>query len=513
MDPNAPRDIDVSRARRLVRRAPRPQPETQEPKAPEPVTETAAKEPAAAQQKSPTHGTLPAIDYQAFREDPTDTIALPRQQASRPAGKAARPAPEAGALQDRPARKKAGAGRIVLWILAALVCAVVVLLGAAYWYVAGIFDPTEEGEGGQLIHTETMTPPELAESQINFLVLGLDYDADDAVERDRETMMADMILYCQYEKDEKMLKMLQIPRDCYIGLPEQTGGTGRINGLYSYGSDKENKVQNLVDVLYDTLKMPVDYYVAVEMEALKEFVNTFGGGAGIDVYIPTELNSYDEKTGALISHLEPGVHTLRGEELEFFLRCRKDPVNTPQGDINRLENQRYFYSALFKYVRTMSVSEMIRLMPVCVKYVNTNMPIDTCIALGLEFLSGGVPDENIVIGRLPVYDTQPLYNGQYVFGIAPQETADLLNEYFRPADAPVDVSELNILDCGARAVSGGVVEPEMSHMSADGTVSGGAKSAANGPEQASSQADGQSAANAPAAQPVGPEASSASAAA
>ena len=57
----------------------------------------------------------------------------------------------------------------------------------------------------------------------------------------------------------------------------------------------------------------------------------------------------------------------------------------------------------------MSVTEMVKIMPVCVKYVNTNMPMNTCIALGLEFLSGGVPDENIVIGRLPVYGMQVYY--------------------------------------------------------------------------------------------------------
>ena len=170
---------------------------------------------------------------------------------------------------------------------------------------------------------------------------------------------------------------------------------------------------------------------------------------------------------------------LRGEDLEFFLRCRKGP-GMASGDYDRLENQKYFYSALFRYVRTMSVTEMVKIMPVCVKYVNTNMPMNTCIALGLEFLSGGVPDENIVIGRLPVYGMQVYYTDSaledkpLITNVPAQETADFLNRYFRPADAPVAAEELNIPTFGDPAEWGGVSMGTMSHMAADGTVEEGA---------------------------------------
>ena len=55
--------------------------------------------------------------------------------------------------------------------------------------------------------------------------------------------------------------------------------------------------------------------------------------------------------------------------------------------------------------------------------------------------------------------------------IAPQETAAFLNQYFRPAEAPVSAQQLNVqLLTEGR---GGVVEPEMSHMNGDGTVTEG----------------------------------------
>ncbi len=397
------------------------------------------------------------------------------QAAALPRAEAAPDAPgKSGAKGKAPAHAKKGrrrAGKIVLCVLAALLAVALALFAAGYWYLSQIFSTSGEGAGGELTNEETFTPPQLAESQINFVVLGLDY-LEDAVERDRGSMLTDMILYCQYDSEAKTLKMLQIPRDVFVERPQETAQTGKINALYSFGASDTNKVQNLTDVLYDMFKLPVDYYVTIEMEALVEFTNTFGGGGGLEVYVPKTLE-YDG------SRLEQGWQVLRGEDLEFFLRCRKGP-GMASGDYDRLENQKYFYSALFRYVRTMSVTEMVKIMPVCVKYVNTNMPMNTCIALGLEFLSGGVPDENIVIGRLPVYGMQVYYTDSaledkpLITNVPAQETADFLNRYFRPADAPVAAEELNIPTFGDPAEWGGVSMGTMSHMAADGTVEEGA---------------------------------------
>ncbi len=378
--------------------------------------------------------------------------------------------------------KKPNVKKVVFSVLAAMLAVVVFVVGGLYLYLSQMFQT--KGEGGELTRTETMTPPELAESQINFLVLGMDYMEEDAVERNENTMLTDMILYCQFDKDAQTLKMLQIPRDIFVSRPEQTANSAKINALYSFGSDSVNKVQNLADVIYDMFKLPVDYYITIKMEALTEFVDTFGGGAGLEVYVPKTL-SYDG------SYLEQGWQTLNGDALEFFLRCRKGP-GMERSDYDRLENQKYFYSALFKYVRTMSVAEMIKIMPVCVKYISTNMPMDTCIALGLQFLSGGIPDENIVMGRLPVYGTQVTYSPGNDITILPvQETADFLNRYFRAPDAPVDASLLNIPTYGDPSQWGGVSEGTMSHVTADGMVEEGAQTidnqAATQPAQSTSQ--------------------------
>ena len=85
-----------------------------------------------------------------------------------------------------------------------------------------------------------LVPPELQEEQMNILVLGLDYDneqnaneAELGVVRSKENPMADMLLYVQYNKKTRQVRMLQVPRDMFVVTDESwhgyTMGTGKIN--------------------------------------------------------------------------------------------------------------------------------------------------------------------------------------------------------------------------------------------------------------------------------------------
>lgn len=346
--------------------------------------------------------------------------------------------------------------RIVLCIVAVLV----IIVGSAYAYINSFFK-TDGGFGN--LTSNIKTPPEFGRDTINVLVLGIDYDENEGEIAQgiirNENGNTDMILYVQFDKTAGTLKMLQIPRDCFVGPELNTGGTGRINALFACAPDTDNRVQYLAQMLYDQLGLPVDSYVTINMKALRELVDTFGGGAGIEVYIPNAME-YDG------SRLEAGYHVLTGAELEFFLRTRKDVNSTPRGDVDRLNNQRYFYSAIFRYMKTMSWQEMVKLMPLFQKYINTDLNAADCAALGVALLN--VQDENIVMGRLPVYGSQVLYNGSWVFGIPIQETNDFLNTYFRTAEAQMTIEELNIYT--PPGAGGEVTDAEMSRVGGDGMV-------------------------------------------
>lgn len=337
-------------------------------------------------------------------------------------------------------------------------------LGGLYLYVSVMLNAGNESVVNNLA---VETPPELTEDQMNILVLGLDYTESDSeeVQRSKENPQADMILYLQYDKKAQTIKMLQVPRDSFMGENFNTGGTGKINGVYSHGPNKDNKVQNIVEVFNQVFQLPVDHWMTIDMESLRSMVDVFGGGSGIPVNIPYDIVEYDDY-GNVAYQLPAGVHNLKGYDLEFFLRARKaEGMN--RGDIDRLDNQKIFYSALFNYMRTMSWQEMVKLMPFFLQYIETDINPLECAALGVSVM--GVPNENILMGTLPCILNQGAYYGKsQVVLIAQQETADFLNEYFRPAEAPVGLEMLNI--ASLNGITEPVVPGEMKQVADNGTV-------------------------------------------
>ena len=354
-----------------------------------------------------------------------------------------------------------------------LLCIVLVLglaFGGIYWYVGSIFNT---GEMGSLAPPESgadaLVPDELS-GTMNILVLGIDYSTEDAVKRD-PIGQTDMILYVRVNGSDHTMTMLQIPRDTLVG--EIGGSAGKINGIFANSADKENRVNTLAQYITKVFGLPIDDYVTIDMDSLREIVDVFGG---IEVYVPVTME-YDG------SRLEQGWRVLMGAECEFFLRQRKDTSATPRGDIDRLANQQYFYSALFRRVRTATVGDIIKLTPVVQKYINTSLNFMELVQLGMSVLS--IPSENIIIGRLPVARGE-LYNGQDVMVCAKAETAEFLNEYFRPADDPLAAQQIGTPDWGTRSE---VIGAEVRRMGEVDAVGGSDANAPADAQQAAQQAN------------------------
>ena len=256
-------------------------------------------------------------------------------------------------------------------------------------------------------------------------------------------------------------------------MGEIGGSAGKINGIFANSADKENRVNTLAQYITRVFGLPIDDYVTIDMDSLREIVDVFGG---IEVYVPVTME-YDG------SRLEQGWRVLMGAECEFFLRQRKDTSATPRGDIDRLANQQYFYSALFRRVRTATVGDIIKLTPVVQKYINTSLNFMELVQLGMSVLS--IPSENIIIGRLPVARGE-LYNGQDVMVCAKAETAEFLNEYFRPADDPLAAQQIGTPDWGTRSE---VIGAEVRRMGEVDAVGGGDANAPADAQQAAQQAN------------------------
>ena len=236
--------------------------------------------------------------------------------------------------------------------------------------------------------------------------------------------MTDMIMYVHFDLKGHKISMMQIPRNTFVG-DSVPNTNGQINSVALAGGS----VDALAQVIYDQFKLPVDYYVTIDMQSLKEIVDTFGG---VRVYVP-----HDMAYGG--SSLQQGYQTLNGDAAEFFVRNRHGE-GYANSDLDRLTMQRYFYSGLLRRFRTMTVWDVAKLLPVFRNYVKTDMSAGTMVSMGVSLLK--VDSANIMMCRTPEYGSTQYYNNSSVINAASKETADLLNQYFRTYTEPVN--ELNL---------------------------------------------------------------------
>ncbi len=315
---------------------------------------------------------------------------------------------------------------------------VLVPLGGLYIWLGGSINSGEEG----IIKDEIKTAPEFKGDVANILVLGLDY------EEGRSAKMTDMILYVNFDVKNNRFNMLQIPRDLFVGEGLSTGGTGKINALYHNAPDKSNPVGAIADVIHNQFQLPIDYYVTVDMDMLKNLINTFGG---IEVYVPRDMEYKGSK-------LEKGMRNLDGDAAEFFVRNRHG-AGFERSDIDRLEMQRYFYAGLFRKFRELTVKDAMMMIPYVATYINASVPMNECVGLGLKLLN--VPSENIMMCRMPVYGAAENYGSNSIVVGAQAETAELLNTYFRAYTEPVPAESLNLAKW---PTSGPVIEAAVQYM-------------------------------------------------
>ncbi len=328
----------------------------------------------------------------------------------------------------RTTKGKKSVFKIMFSVFLCLVLAAGVFVGGVYIYASSIIN---EGEIGSVTE-EIQTPPQLANDQLSILVVGIDNTEFDATgsEVDRnEIGNTDMIMYVRFDFANDSMYMLQIPRDLFMGEELNTGGSGKLTTLFSQGGeDGVPSIDDLAVPLSELLQLPIDGYVTIDMISLREIVDVFGG---IEVYVAEGINL----DGSIVPQ---GWQTLHGDMLEVFLRYR----DYPTGDIARLENQRYFYSALFRRLRTATWQDIVKLMPVAQQYVNTDISVIDAAALAINVLS--IPSSNIMMCKLPNFDSTENYNYEHAVQIGDAVgTADLLNTYFRTPEMQISAEQYN----------------------------------------------------------------------
>lgn len=252
---------------------------------------------------------------------------------------------------------------------------------------------------------------------VSVLLMGVDSSEKRGSDNEART---DALLVATLNKEKKSIKLLSIPRDTYVYVPE-VGYETKINHAHAYGGPRST-----IETIENELNIPIDYYVRVNFEAFMDVVDALDG---ITVDVPYELKEQDSKDKADAIHLMPGKQKLNGEEALALARTRKADT-----DVERGKRQQEIIKALVQ--RSLSLQSVLKFDEV-IDAIGDNMTTNMTFSELKSFVGYLSHGKNLEIETLNIdgYDYHP--NGTYYWMFDDYSLAKTINELENHLDMPV----------------------------------------------------------------------------
>jgi LCP family protein required for cell wall assembly len=196
---------------------------------------------------------------------------------------------------------------------------------------------------GKLNKSVALPATTLTSAGTNWLITGSDSRAGlsrterDAlhVGSDAGTLNSDSIMLLHLGSGRPVL--ISIPRDSYVEIPGH--GFNKMNAALAYGG-----ASLLIRTVENATGLKIDHYMGIGFGGLVAVVNQIGG---VPICLKTAV--HDSYSGV---NLSAGCHNLNGAQALAFVRDRHSFAN---GDLQRIQDQRAFLSALLKKATSPSV--------------------------------------------------------------------------------------------------------------------------------------------------------------
>ncbi|MEU2504799.1 LCP family protein [Streptomyces sp. NPDC007863] len=302
-------------------------------------------------------------------------------------------------------RKPTAARRRRIAIAVSGATAVLVLAGAGLGYVYLKLDGNIQGVdiNAQL---GTDRPKNVDDGSMDILVLGSDSRSGDngAYGKDEGGARSDTAMVLHVYEGHKKASVVSIPRDTLIERPactdergDEVAGQSRamFNTAYEVGGPA-----CAVKTVESLSGIRMDHYIEVDFTGFKKLIDTLGG-----VEITTTRPIKDSK-----SHLdlEPGTHTLDGEQSLGLVRTRKSVGDG--SDLGRIQLQQAFMKAFIEQVKDVGAGtnpkRLLDLADAATKAIRPDSELDSVQEL-MGFAQGlsGLGADDVQMITLPVtYD-------------------------------------------------------------------------------------------------------------
>ncbi|MCM3585185.1 LCP family protein [Mesobacillus maritimus] len=250
------------------------------------------------------------------------------------------------------------------------------------------------------------------EENISVLFIGVD---DSSKRKFDSNSRTDALMLATFNKDEKSVKLLSIPRDSYVYIPDK-GFYDKINHAHAYGG-----VEYTLETVENLLDIPVDYYVKMNFDAFIDVVDALNG---IEVDVPYTFTEQDSRDRAGAITLEEGVQTLNGEEALALARTRK-----LDNDIERGKRQQEIIKAVIK--KAANVKSLTNYTSV-IEAIGSNMTTDLRFEEMTSFIDYAVAGTKMNSETLNLEGADSRINGVYYYQldeVALEETKTKLQKH------------------------------------------------------------------------------------
>ena len=232
--------------------------------------------------------------------------------------------------------KHGGSKKSLILKISAMVIASVLITGTAYGiYLVkkaetaadNSYEAIQDREGS-VLREEAVKP---LEDNVSILFIGV--DDSEARDQSESNTRSDALILATLNNKDKTVKLVSIPRDSYVYIPE-VDYEDKITHALSHGGAKTT-----IETVEELLDVPVDYYVKMNFNAFIDVVDALDG---IYADVPYDHLEKDENDVYSIQ-LEEGYQKLDGRTALALARTRK-----LDNDIERGKRQQEILASIMK---------------------------------------------------------------------------------------------------------------------------------------------------------------------
>lgn len=276
--------------------------------------------------------------------------------------------------------------------------------GFAYFLPAAATALQETGQAAHvpspsplsILFSPSPSPSPSAVSQGAFTVLLLGSDDDSKFSADH--VLTQSMILVRVKPATKEVTMLSIPRDLYV--PLSTGGSGKIDGAYSYGA-----AGAAIATVQQDFGVHVDDYIWVGLLGLIKVIDAIGGvdivtsNPVMDDYYPADVygvGPYGYQRVAVLAgpqHLD-GIHAMQ------YVRSRHSDL---QSDFGRSKRQQQVLQAIRLKAKQLAPSDLPALAAAIGGELKTSIGLDKVARLVPLAASFDNPDSIHQVLLLPPY--------------------------------------------------------------------------------------------------------------